>query len=543
LEPTAAKTPAARPAPASRARFRFALVAAVVTVVYCTFIGWVQRSAGAASAAFGGFPDEAAHYISGVLMRDYIVGAPFSDPIRYAVEYYAHTPFFAIGVWPPLYYVVEGIWMTVFGSSRESALWLNFISGAALALLVFAIVRHSYGWVASAAAGLMVLAIPVVQWSASLVMVDIACTALALGSLFFLARYFEYRRWTDSLLYGLFAGLAVLTKNSAYYALFVPAAVILLRRDWRVLTLKSFWIAPLTFALLYGPWLLVSRRVLLLGIVGLPDFTPVDVAVAFVVKLWDQTGVLLALALPRIAVSLARPRRTPVAELCLYTVLFTLPFAIFVARVPVQERLLIAAGAAVVIAAVASVHQIMSWSRLPMKLYPGAIALLAVWFVWSNALEFRFPPKNELRVLVTAMTERDGPAPGATLVPSRSEGPWIAEFVQLARDDSRRTLVRPTKFLASESWNATHYKIRHSSVEELRAALTEVPLRYCIIDEKASEYPHDRLLKALLREDAATWRLSLSAGRFTVYENTTWSPQSEERVSAAMRRSALELLR
>jgi len=521
---------------------RFALAAALLAA-YCGFILWVQRSADAAGAAFGGFPDESAHYISGVLLRDYILRAPFSDPIRFAAEYYAHTPYFAVGVWPPLYYLAEGAWMALFGVSREAVLWLNVVSGAALATLIFAIAGRLYGRLPGAATGLMALAIPVVQWSACLVMVDLACTVFALASLFFLARYFERQRWTDSLLFGLFVSFAVLTKNSAYYALFVPAAVIILRRDWRVLARKSFWIAPLAFAVLYGPWLLLSRRVMLLGIVGLQEFTPVDVVAAFAVKLWNQTGLLLVLALPRVAAVFARPRSAPPSELCLYTVLLTMPVSIFLARVPVQDRLLIAAGAAVVVAAVASAHQMLSWMRLPWKLLPAAAALLAGGFVWRNALEFQFPPRNDLRVVVTAILSKEGAATGSALVPSRSEGPWIAEFVQVADGGGRRTMVRPTKFLASESWNGTHYRIRFSTVGELRAALSDVPLRYCIIDHEAKEYPHDRLLKTLLREDADKWRPLLSRGRFTVYENADWSPQSEERVSAAMRRFASEMFR
>lgn len=518
-------------------------VSAAVLLLFGAILGWIQWRAGAPGAAFGGFPDEPAHYIGGVLMKEYIANGLFCDPVRYAVEYYSHTPYFAVGVWPPMYYLIEGIWMSVFGVGREAVLWLNVISGTALAFLIFSIVRVHHGAVAGTAAGVMVLAVPAAQWSACVVMVDLACTALAIASLVFLARYFDHPGWRNSLLFGMLAAVTVLTKNSAYYVLFVPAFLILLRRQWRLLAQKSFWIAPIVFALLYGPWLILSRRVLLLGIVGLPNFTPADVAAGFVARLWNQNGILMLLALPAVAAAFARPRRTPTLELCLYSILFALPFSIFLARVPVQDRLLIAAGGALAVASVASVRMILSRLRLPPRLFPLAVVLLAGGLFWKNALRFPHPPQNELRAIVATILKRDGPAPGSVLVPSRSEGQWIAEFVQLAGGGGRRTLIRPTKFLASESWNATHYEIRYSSLEEIRSALSEVPFRYCIIDNYAQEYPHDRLLKALLQSDSGQWRPVLSAGRFTVYENAAWSPKSEEQVSAAMRRAALGLVR
>ncbi len=271
-------------------------VMAAVLLFFGAIIVWIQWRAGASGAAFGGFPDESAHYIGGVLTKEYIARALFRDPVRYAVEYYAHTPYFAIGVWPPMYYLIEGIWMSLFGVGREAVLWLNVISGAALACLIFSIVRASHGTVPGMAAGGMVLAMPAVQWSACLVMVDLACTALAIASLVFLARYFDHPGWRNSLLFGLLAAVTVLTKNSAYFVLFVPAFLIFVRGQWRVLTQRSFWIAPLVFTSLYSPWLLPSRRLLLRRIVGLPDFTPFDVAAHHIASLWSQIGILMLLA-------------------------------------------------------------------------------------------------------------------------------------------------------------------------------------------------------------------------------------------------------
>src|SRR5215472_8682387 len=56
----------------------------------------VQLASGAPQATFGAFGDEVAHFMGGVLVRDYLIH-PFRNPLRFAQDYYVHFPYFAIG--------------------------------------------------------------------------------------------------------------------------------------------------------------------------------------------------------------------------------------------------------------------------------------------------------------------------------------------------------------------------------------------------------------------------------------------------------------
>src|SRR5579864_1999865 len=93
-------------------------LAAAVVLGYWILVAAFQYFSGSANAAFGGYPDEPSHYLSGLMVRDYLVSHWPAQPLAYAANYYTHLPFIAVGYWPPLFYGLEGIWMTVFGYQR-----------------------------------------------------------------------------------------------------------------------------------------------------------------------------------------------------------------------------------------------------------------------------------------------------------------------------------------------------------------------------------------------------------------------------------------
>src|SRR5689334_16872386 len=60
------------------------------------------------------YPDEAAHFVTGVAVLDYVTTALGSNPVSFAESYYAHYPKFALGHWPPLFYGLEALWFAAF---------------------------------------------------------------------------------------------------------------------------------------------------------------------------------------------------------------------------------------------------------------------------------------------------------------------------------------------------------------------------------------------------------------------------------------------
>src|ERR1051325_3624052 len=96
-------------------------LAALAYIAICLVIQW---RANAGAAAFGTYPDEPAHYVAGLMVRDYMASGFSQSPVSFAQKYYEFRPYFGVGLWPPLFYCVEGAWMLLFGPARPMVLLL-----------------------------------------------------------------------------------------------------------------------------------------------------------------------------------------------------------------------------------------------------------------------------------------------------------------------------------------------------------------------------------------------------------------------------------
>src|SRR5262245_56498277 len=71
----------------------------------------LQLWVGAYHSERGLFSDEAAHFLNGLLLRDYIHDGFGQDPMAFARGYYAHYPKIAPLVWPPLFHAALGVFL------------------------------------------------------------------------------------------------------------------------------------------------------------------------------------------------------------------------------------------------------------------------------------------------------------------------------------------------------------------------------------------------------------------------------------------------
>ena len=69
-------------------------------LMFFAFAVVLQAWHGAYSAEFSGNPDEPAHYVTGVMVRDYLASFPWHPPMPFARDFYDHYPIVAIGHWP-----------------------------------------------------------------------------------------------------------------------------------------------------------------------------------------------------------------------------------------------------------------------------------------------------------------------------------------------------------------------------------------------------------------------------------------------------------
>ena len=119
----------------------------VAAVVYTVVILAMQWAGGAFQAEFCGASDEAAHYVTSLLIRDYAGLWPHPQPMPWAVQYYIHYPKVALGHWPPVYFVGQAAWWLLFPSSRTSAMLFNAAVALAVVLVFFLLARRiRNGW-------------------------------------------------------------------------------------------------------------------------------------------------------------------------------------------------------------------------------------------------------------------------------------------------------------------------------------------------------------------------------------------------------------
>src|SRR4051794_28093637 len=67
----------------------------------------LQWLSGTYQSDFGGYADEPAHYVTGLMVHDYIATGFPGRPQQYAENYYLHYPKVALGHWPPVFYLMQ----------------------------------------------------------------------------------------------------------------------------------------------------------------------------------------------------------------------------------------------------------------------------------------------------------------------------------------------------------------------------------------------------------------------------------------------------
>jgi len=68
---------------------------AIVVLLFSVVLA-LQYLAGAFTSELSGYPDEPSHYMSGVLVHDYIQARFPSSPMSFASQFYLHYPYLAL---------------------------------------------------------------------------------------------------------------------------------------------------------------------------------------------------------------------------------------------------------------------------------------------------------------------------------------------------------------------------------------------------------------------------------------------------------------
>lgn len=484
-----------------RSRWPWFCLAAVVFAL--------QQCGNAYTTELNHHPDEPAHFITGLMVYDYLHGAIGTPPLEFAEDYYLHFPKVAFGHWPPAFYFLQAGWFLLTGPSLPAAMALIGLCAMGVAGIVYARLRVAYGQSLALVSAMGLLFLPGVQPELSRFMAELPLTLFCLLAVFAFADFVQERRTVDAVAFAVWSILALLTKGNALaLALLVPLTIALvgefnLLRDWRL------WAAGLSVALVCGPvYYLTLGMATNVGSSG---------------GLSNQYLVInLRLLFPTMRSSLGP---------------MILVFAVFGSvsclirrydRKDVTTRTLVGRVSLAWILAVVTLQIILPFAGDPRYFVPAApaVAILSA-ECFRRGYEFVHPKSPRLACIVLfapcgfmalvnfqpAHSGVSGYRSAAQYIPvkeetavlissdSTGEGAFIVER-RLADVQRTAYVLRASKVLASDSWMNKEYRPVFHSAEECRDYLKETPVEFILVDTIAfrnSPPGHHSLLEETIR--------------------------------------------
>ena len=508
------------------------VVPCIVFVLAFDLAFFWQRAGGAYRSEFGGHPDEAAHYVTGLFVRDALVvaghsaagglrGSSVKAVKEFADNYYNHYPKIGLGVWPPFFYLVQSAWTLSFPPSRTSMLLLLCTLAAVVAVQLFRVLREEYGIGPAALGAALWLSLPLVREGYGMIMAETLSAGLMFGAMLAFGDFLDHEKRRDALRFGLLAALAILTKGTGLaLALTAPLAVLFTRRV-HLLKRPALWSAVLIVAVLAGPWTWGTRNLGKGGWIepgpswhftreALPYYAvKFRLGLGFVVLPFFCLGALL-----KIRSGTAHRGRWAAAGAFIISVLVFQSIAPvgWEARhlIPVMPAALmfaVAGGAALVDRLTSARPALARRQTLIAALMFAAVLASVVWPLSQKGFS-GFAPLAELLLGEAAPAE-------VTLVSSdaRGEGVFIAE-VAMREQRPGHVIQRASKALARSSWSGSGYAPRFADDAALLTFLTSGEIHYLVLDDalpadKRREH-HEQLKRLVEQHGEHFWPLANS---------------------------------
>lgn len=263
-------------APAPRAR---SFIMAAFTASFF-FSLWFVIARGAFTSDLGGDPDEAAHAVTGLMVRDYLAQGLMHSPMKFASEYYANFPKVALGHYPPGYYVLSAPLLLACPSVK-----VFFILQALLLATLTTLVTQQLIKIVSPSlavmAGLCVTMLPLSLKQCQVAMSDLLLAVVCFIAAIFWGRYLQFPSLKRSLIWGCIASAAILIKGSAIGLCLMPPVATLFARRWKLFGTLSWWSSAVPVALLAGPWMIYSTHISKEGMTEMSPLAYLQEAVPF----------------------------------------------------------------------------------------------------------------------------------------------------------------------------------------------------------------------------------------------------------------------
>lgn len=475
-----------------------------LAVLLLVFVVAGQIAVGAYRSERGLYSDEAAHFMNGLVLRDYVYDGFGQNPMAFAEDYYAHYPKIAPFMWPPLFHGVLGLFLLPGWSPQPAAIFLLglFATWSAwrlhAAIVTFASIPVSVG-----AVGLF-LGTPAVVALSSSVMVDTVIAALAIEAAYWLAKFFMSESVRDAAVFGLFVALGCLAKGNGVALVLMPFFMILITGRYAILRRAGLYVSALIVVVIAVPLLVVSYRL----DASIGDFGPLGFALIwertqfYAVHIWRQLGTapllfaavgLVALTRPAHVLSTAAGSTHGFALVALVAAAFA--FHVVSPHLLSHQRYITLALAPLLgltALGVFWVSRVVPWPSVRWSLQIATFAAMAVVHLAATP-PLRAQVPLGYRALVTALHQTNALADRRLLVVSDEfgEGACVVEVAVLGLTPAP-TVIRGSKFLASDDWMGRNFHMRYASPDAVFESLVRTGVDYILLDSSAgaAELPY-----------------------------------------------------
>ncbi len=453
-----------------------------------------QYRSGAFTADLASNPDEPSHAVSSLVVVDYLEQGLPHNPLQFALSFYAHYSKIAIGHWPPLFYLQEGIWMLFACRSQVALLLFVALCGAALLGSVFFVVRRASSTVPALVSVGVLAGSKVFHWILLGVEPEGLLALMTFWATVYCGEYMSTGSRKSRNLFLAFTIAAMLVHQRGAVLFLLPFTLLPLRPHivkWKWITAGSV----LLFLLLLPPYIHLAAH--------LAWFTLLPRAWKFIYRSALWTGwpwTFLALfALPLL---FRRTRERQFWAAAAGLALASLAFFLLV-PVPFDYQYFLVFVLALALLAGGGVHVLLLWvSRYRQALSLTFSALAIGWIIWTTA---NGPAKRDLGYgkMVAGCLLCDDPVALIAGSPS-DEGALIVE-ASLWDPHRLHSVLRASKVLAKSNWMNSRIHLLFASSSQVLNALDQAHVSLVLV-QKESPLPEVVQLRSALEQDSMEWR-------------------------------------
>lgn len=489
-------------------------------VVFFAIAFMLQVRNGAYGNGFGSFPDESAHYVTGLMVYKYIVSGLGENPMTFAERFYEHYPAVAFGHWPPLFYVLQSMWGLVFGLSRTSDLLLMASLTAILSTFISVVVAARVSPLYGLLFGALFLCLPIVQKHTGVIMAEVPLTIFSLAAVLAYERLISVPSKSRALWAGICLGAAILVKGNAWALLILPGcAVLMAPRPFRFL-LRYVFLSLTPVIILCVPITLLTMRMTKDGWdQPSPSISFTARALpAFAAQHIQILGIPLAiLTLVGIFIKVIQPllgrKRYEVFWMCCVIALIAVLLFHSVVPTSIEPRKMFMSLPFLLFFAAAGLRTILhalSGKVLPEFGYASLAVLLTglPFVVGAASVTHTNMGMAAQDVLSRQILKSSAVLVASTSPDEREELSFVAEIASRENGNFSHAVIRAGKLLADSSWSGSGYKAIYPEAK-IDDVLRSIPVSAVVLyTGKGAANVHGPLLERSLHEHPLEWTAS-----------------------------------